>query len=144
MLKNYSICALMMIASAGFTLAIFGAVTTLWPHVPTQEGRADFAFSLAIAFAAFFGNSILVGTELLISNRNSKLNKITSLFSILIFYLGLIMVSILFSEGLNDWFETVPTMSSPLILTLRVMMVLPFVWLLISLAFKLFSKKSTQ
>lgn len=53
MLKSYSVCALMLLASAGFALAIFGAISTLWPHAPTQEGRADFAFALAIAFAGF-------------------------------------------------------------------------------------------
>ena len=38
MLKNYSTCALMLVASAGYALAILGAVTTLWPHVPTSDG----------------------------------------------------------------------------------------------------------
>ena len=140
MLKNYSTCALMLVASAGYTLAILGAVTTLWPHVPTSDGRADFAFSLAITFGAFLGNSILLGTERMISNQHSKSKKITSFLSIVIFYLSLMLGSTLFSEGLNAWFETTPTMSPSLILMLRLMILGPLIWLLVIVAMRLFQR----
>jgi len=144
MVNNSNLCFLTMVASGALVLATLGAISTLWPHVPTQEGLANFAFALAVAFASFLGNAILFGCYLLISNRGSKskLRKFTAVLSVLILFVCLLVSSIYFTEGLNSWFDKVPLMPKSLVFIVRATILVPIALLLIILPFRIFSKKS--
>jgi hypothetical protein len=142
MINEANITLLTTIASTGFALALLGAVSTLWPHSPTEEGLASFAFALATAFAMVLGNLAIFGAHMLTKNKPiSRLaGKISSALAVVIFVVGFNISSILFTEGLNAWFTKVPLMPPLLITFVRSVILISFLWLIVSLLLRIFSK----
>lgn len=140
MVKDFQVTFLTLIGSSGFVLGLFGGVTTLWPHTPSKEGLAYFAFALLVAFVSFLANLLLFGSHLLIKNQdaNSVSNRITNTFSVVIFFIGLLISCILFTEGMNAWFDEIPIMPNPLILVVRSLVLVPLFWFLLIFIFKIF------
>lgn len=143
MLKKFNLCFLTLLASSGYALALLGAVSTLWPHTPTQQGLESFAFSLAAIMPTVFGNLLLFACHLVIGDRGEGkfLSKITAVFSAIVFMTGAITASVFFSEGLNAWFTTVPMMPASLILLFRLLILVPFLWLLILAIISVLSRR---
>lgn len=146
MISETNITLLTTIASSAFALAMLGAISTLWPHSPTEQGLESFAFSLAAASAMVLGNLAVFGAYLLTKNK-AKLtlaNKVSSILSVSIFVGGFIVSSVLFTEGLNAWFTITPRMPASLIMFFRLLVLVPLLWLLMSWFLRLFSKNSND
>lgn len=144
MINEANISILTTIASSAFALALLGAVSTLWPHSPTEEGLVSFAFALAAALAMTLGNLAIFGAHLITKNKSSLAfaNKISGVLGAVIFIAGFITATTLFSEGLNAWFTVTPKMPGSLIMFFRLVVLVPFLWLLMAWLLRLFSKNS--
>ena len=142
MINEANITILTTIASSAFALALLGAVSTLWPHSPTEQGLVSFAFALAAALAMTLGNLAIFGAHLLTKNKTNLTlaNKISGILAVAIFIAGFITSTTLFTEGLNAWFTVTPRMPASLILFFRLLVLVPLLWFLICWLLRLFSK----
>ena len=146
MINDANITVLTTIASAAFALALLGAVSALWPHSPSQEGLANFAFALATALSMVLGNLAVFGAYLLTKNKSISrvASPISGCLSAAIFVIGLVTSSVLFTEGLNAWFTDTPMMPPPLILFVRWVILISVVWFFLSVGLRLFSKDKAE
>ena len=131
MLEKPNIVVLSTFASFGTALAFLGAVSALWGYAPNEDGLRNFAFTLATVFAMVLGNLTLLGVHFLQSNNPPRrfAPRVSRYLSVIVFVTGLFTASVLFSEGLNSWFDVPPTLPDALVWYVRLVILVPLAWL---------------
>lgn len=148
MFKETNIVVLAGVAAIGYTLAILGAISTLWTDIPSDAGRLAFGSALIVSFTMVCGNLIFMAVHLLASKSASHqfFDKMSGAMGVIIFIVGILTSAILFVEGLGAWSSEPIIMPDPLIILVRFNFFLPVLWLCLYCAFAMWpgGKKRVQ